>query len=470
MGVFEGVFTKRGAVDVPDCPSAGPFEELFVRRLRWRNHPIPAPEPADADVSDFNAAKNLDPVLTAPSKAALANAAVTPPEDSVDPMLEKRMVEIADATELMVKNTFLKAVNKELYFDSLKDFLKERKVQSCPVSRAVSIDDILQVEAALKQEAFNTASTLGDIDISSFVPYFRTQSFDDAESLSKELACNFRTHSFDGIEPALKDIVFNTASTFMDHEFEEALQQSSCQGAAHDSEQLPAYDAVCQDPMLNAASAFGLGGLQLTPEERLNKLRNAGSAIQESISQTTFDESLAAFGQLPLSQMEWYAAEQMLMCGASQEQQQQQQLFLPPPPPPIATDGFVMQELSLMSALLPPPPVAAAPQSAPSVLRLSDAIAPPELGSPQLPSIGSLLHHRGGCRPCTFFHTRGCENKEDCQFCHLCGPGEKKKRLKGMKAAQRAATLVALEVAKARLASYNAAEAANIEADDMVVE
>merc|ERR1712139_571498 len=105
---------------------------------------------------------------------------------------------------------------------------------------------------------------------------------------------------------------------------------------------------------------------------------------------------------------------------------------------------------------MPPPPPSAAPE-APAVIRLSEAIAPPELGSAQLPSIGSLLHHKGGCRPCTFFHTRGCENKEDCQFCHLCGPGEKKKRLKLLKRAQRDATLVALENAKAALARYRAA-------------
>merc|ERR1719389_160475 len=106
----------------------------------------------------------------------------------------------------------------------------------------------------------------------------------------------------------------------------------------------------------------------------------------------------------------------------------------------------------------PPPPFQAADAAAPAILRLADAIAPPELGSAELPSIGSLLHHKGECKPCTFFHTRGCENKEDCKFCHLCGPGEKKKRLKQLKAAQREATWLALENAKATLASYNAGQ------------
>merc|ERR1719217_415942 len=127
-------------------------------------------------------------------------------------------------------------------------------------------------------------------------------------------------------------------------------------------------------------------------------------------------------------------------------------------------------QVSLPSDSVPPPPIAAAPVAA-GVLRLAEAIAPPELGSRELPSIGSMLHHKGGCRPCTFFHTRGCENKEDCKFCHLCGPGEKKKRLKQLKAAQREATWIALENAKATLASYNAGQLPeeNIEAD-MIIE
>jgi len=34
----------------------------------------------------------------------------------------------------------------------------------------------------------------------------------------------------------------------------------------------------------------------------------------------------------------------------------------------------------------------------------------------------------GGCKPCAFAHTKGCENGVNCKFCHLCAPGEKKRR------------------------------------------
>jgi len=54
----------------------------------------------------------------------------------------------------------------------------------------------------------------------------------------------------------------------------------------------------------------------------------------------------------------------------------------------------------------------------------------PELGSLECPTVGSQAHCLGTCRPCAFFHTRGCGNGILCPFCHLCGRGEKKKRAK----------------------------------------
>lgn len=51
--------------------------------------------------------------------------------------------------------------------------------------------------------------------------------------------------------------------------------------------------------------------------------------------------------------------------------------------------------------------------------------------SPALcPSAGSAGHMAGVCKPCAFFHTKGCGNGLACEFCHLCDPGEKKKRHK----------------------------------------
>lgn len=87
-------------------------------------------------------------------------------------------------------------------------------------------------------------------------------------------------------------------------------------------------------------------------------------------------------------------------------------------PPPL-------QVLSTVPYHAPPPApdlasACAAPQAAPPPL--------PQLGS--LPSAGSALHASLQCKPCGFFHSKGCDNGTACQFCHLCPPGEKRRRQK----------------------------------------
>lgn len=54
------------------------------------------------------------------------------------------------------------------------------------------------------------------------------------------------------------------------------------------------------------------------------------------------------------------------------------------------------------------------------------------LGSPALPSVGSMNHHRGLCKPCAFVarDDKLCMSGVKCNFCHLCSPGEKQRRKK----------------------------------------
>jgi len=46
------------------------------------------------------------------------------------------------------------------------------------------------------------------------------------------------------------------------------------------------------------------------------------------------------------------------------------------------------------------------------------------------PTAGSLGHFEGNCKPCAFFHTKGCRQGFQCEFCHLCDSSERKKRRK----------------------------------------
>jgi len=112
------------------------------------------------------------------------------------------------------------------------------------------------------------------------------------------------------------------------------------------------------------------------------------------------------------------------------------------PPPPSQPPKL---DASCGLASVPPPPLPPtclepASDSAP-VLCLVDALPVSDLGVRGMlsPSIGSQGHALGCCKPCTFFHTRGCDNGDRCEFCHLCGPGEKRRRLREKRSARREA-------------------------------
>lgn len=45
-------------------------------------------------------------------------------------------------------------------------------------------------------------------------------------------------------------------------------------------------------------------------------------------------------------------------------------------------------------------------------------------------SAGSLGHEVGYCKPCAFLWKDGCKDGANCDFCHLCPPGEQKRRKK----------------------------------------
>lgn len=66
----------------------------------------------------------------------------------------------------------------------------------------------------------------------------------------------------------------------------------------------------------------------------------------------------------------------------------------------------------------------------PQLLLLADAILQPQLGSLEVPTVGSLGHRTGTCKPCAFFYKQGCGNGVQCPFCHLCDSSEKKRRQK----------------------------------------
>jgi len=58
------------------------------------------------------------------------------------------------------------------------------------------------------------------------------------------------------------------------------------------------------------------------------------------------------------------------------------------------------------------------------------------IGNWSYPSPGSKGHFEGLCKPCAFLY-EGCLNDSACDFCHLCPPGELKRRKRDKLAARR---------------------------------
>jgi len=66
-------------------------------------------------------------------------------------------------------------------------------------------------------------------------------------------------------------------------------------------------------------------------------------------------------------------------------------------------------------------------------------------------SAGSSLHHSGGCKPCAWYwKPNGCANERECRYCHLCPPGELKKRKRDKFAILRQQKVLATQQAESR--------------------
>lgn len=481
-GVFEEVFTKRGDAEVSDCQPSGVFEEVFVRRGRWRK-PMSAYLESDpkshsnvlqlaeqvvsgcADIH-FHAPTLLDTantklnvnesnLVTLDDSSTVERSVVVPqsPDTLLSDIFKSAQLQVSCTAQFVVKNTFIDT--KTLDYDSLKEFLTERKVQSCPAG-SVNIDEIIVTkdaeiiaESPLQEGIFNTESTFADFPGAS-------------EQQEMTVGLPSASTSCADTESAWKEAVFNTASTFKDGDYD-GLQQRISEVAC-DADQVPCYyntDYTCAGELHNPPTTFDD---QRMVDDRLNSLRNRGSEIRHIIGQNTLEEpcqqqlahvTLQELTNQQPTRIEYnHQWESMLDIGSWRDV------------PSEATFGLQTatpwHEASCVSVPPPPPPFEMAP-AAPPVLRLAEALP---LQASALPSVGSAMHHLGVCRPCTFFHTRGCENKDNCNFCHLCLPGEKKRRLRAQRLAKKGATLTRYLSATATQLDQEDFE----DDDDMIVE
>jgi len=103
--------------------------------------------------------------------------------------------------------------------------------------------------------------------------------------------------------------------------------------------------------------------------------------------------------------------------------------------------GRTRQSPQLYQSLAEDTPTKAGSEESSKLRQASWTVQLPSVASglPGFPSAGSRGHHLGQCKPCAFVFKGGCSNGADCRFCHLCLPGEKKRRKKERKSIRREA-------------------------------
>jgi len=69
-----------------------------------------------------------------------------------------------------------------------------------------------------------------------------------------------------------------------------------------------------------------------------------------------------------------------------------------------------------------------AQSASPDAVAAVAAVEDLQLGSLELPTVGSKDHYFQKCKPCAFVHKKGCNSGVNCQFCHICGPEIKRRR------------------------------------------
>lgn len=100
-----------------------------------------------------------------------------------------------------------------------------------------------------------------------------------------------------------------------------------------------------------------------------------------------------------------------------------------PPPTPVA--GPCRQPERYTPGLVLQSEAAGVPSThIKHVLELSETFSAPTIGAPECPSVGSVGHKLGLCKPCDFIHRGSCRTGPACKFCHLCEPAENRRRRK----------------------------------------
>jgi hypothetical protein len=397
-----------------------------------------------------------------------------------------KLPDIVYPSPFVIKNTFITA-EATPSFGSLADFFEERRIRSCPVSgiadeqhhsrrvaRAATTDcgasmtimlaqgtddaeasqymdareadnhDIFDTAStfaiceapahldlpdcrsdvyACNEAIFDTASTLEDLDVCDSV--FAFESPEREQDITAESPTYWPCHmDFSGCEEIDEHQIHHVLLHGVQHSVPASTESyayaNSFEYKAPANETYALDNQFCSN-VQDQRMEYSMRSDLLTEGDRCSKKGEAEACIKAMLGLATQPHHMT-------KRVDDFAAMSRFESPAAQML----------PPPPVRPPAF---DASQRLAPPPPPPPQGPPPSAAPVLCLAEALPPAELCVDGLPSIGSQSHALGSCQPCAFFHTQGCQNGKSCQFCHLCSPGEKKKRLREKRVARREAKL-----------------------------
>lgn len=336
--------------------------------------------------------KAEDPVKESPNEASPGSTcAGASPQDVPSNGLPEYDYPGLPLPDLTIKNTFIDAPPADA-LASTAEFMKPREVQSCPNSAIGAPPGLLESKGSSDEAAQKLEAALAEHEASGKDKAEASSSkVDDATPLASSAAVSIPTlwpQTGEGLEELVENLV--PAANALTPE----RSASSSQAQAADSSATPVRPTTWPRTMSgdNWDSILGVS----TPQP-------ASSGGYTAVS-TPSPMRPAAPAEAPPNFGEFQV-----------------------PPPPGSTAFGASAGPPNWHAELPAAPV----------LRLSEAIPEPVVGTLECPTEGSKGHRLNNCKPCAFLFTKGCTNGAKCQFCHLCESGEKKKRQREKRQLQR---------------------------------
>jgi len=302
---------------------------------------------------------------------------------------------------LRITNTFLHSPPSRS--PSLERFLEERKAHSAPASgkledaQARDDETMLLAGIALTTEEGSKES--------------EAPSLHRSWTMGSAAAERFRAACRRPLKPLPAVSRFTSTSTEAGSGSSSGSRSDARVSAGERSQQCEDVGGKLQAAAANLAEEFG--ALMAAETATVSAASSSSPAVAAGQKTRVLDGSVVSSrrgsGASTVSTMPSTSLRERYMVGS------------PPPAPPAPVDGNSVSRASATQANSVGDVASA---------ELNRSPLQPLDGEQQLPSRGSSLHQWGTCKPCAFVFQEGCKNALDCEFCHLCEPGERKRRKK----------------------------------------